>query len=105
MRIVWSGVHERRKALPTILETLPQADILDVCGEGPETARWKRLAKRLGVNDRIVWHGWLPKDEAQKVVARADVFVITSLRDLTSTVLLEALSAGKRFLSHSADAR
>ena len=98
MRIVWSGVHERRKALEAILYTLlvlPETDVLDVLGEGCETARWKRLAKRLGVADRITWHGWLSKDKAQDVVAKADTFVITSLRDLTSTVLLEALAAGK----------
>ena len=98
MRIVWSGVHERRKALEVILHALPalpETVVLDVLGEGRETARWKRLAKHLCIADRIVLHGWLAKDKAQDVVAKADVFVITSLRDLTSTVLLEALAAGK----------
>lgn len=94
LKIVWSGVHERRKALETLLSALPQGDVLHVLGEGRETARWKRLAQKLGISDRVIWHGWLPKAEAQKVMAEADVFVITSIRDLTSTVLLEALSAG-----------
>ena len=65
MRIVWSGVHERRKALEAILyalSALPETDNLDVLGEGRETARWKRLARRLGIGDRIKWHGrlWRP---------------------------------------------
>ena len=95
MNLSWSAQHTRGKALPILLSALPETDVLDVLGEGRETARWKRLAARLGVADRIVWHGWLAKDKAQEVASNADVFVITSLRDLTSTVLLEALSAGK----------
>lgn len=94
MNLSWSGQHTRGKALPIGLKALPPRDILHVLGEGRETARWKRLAQKLGVSDRVVWHGWLPKDEAQRVMAEADVFVITSIRDLTSTVLLEALSSG-----------
>ena len=95
MNLSWSAQHTRGKALPTLLAALPETDVLDVLGEGRETARWKRLARRLGVADRVIWHGWISKDKAQDVVAKADVFVITSLRDLTSTVLLEALAAGK----------
>lgn len=123
MRIVWSGVHERRKALELILNAfslvingklsftsdsygygehsfmffsaLTEEYVLDVLGEGPETDRWKHLAQKLAVSERVAWHGWLPKDEAHDIVAVADVFVITSIWDLTSTVLLEALSAGK----------
>ena len=95
MNLSWSAQHTRGKSLPTLLAALPEEAVLDVLGEGRETARWKRLAKNLGIVNRINWHGWLPKDKAQDVVSKADVFVITSLRDLTSTVLLEALAARK----------
>ena len=95
MNLSWSGQHTHGKALSTLLEAMPEGDSLDVLGEGYETARWKRLAERLGIADRVVWHGWLPKEKAQAVVAKGDVFVITSVRDLTSTVLLEALASGK----------
>lgn len=94
MTLSWSGQHTHGKALPIGLKALPQGDVLHVLGEGRETPRWKRLAQELGISDRVFWHGWLPKDKAQNVMAEADVFVITSIRDLTSTVLLEALSAG-----------
>ena len=42
----------------------------------------------------IVWHGWVSRQEALQIMKRADVFVITSMADATSTVLLEALSLG-----------
>ena len=95
MKLSWSGQHTHRKALPTLFRSLSRSDVIDVLGEGHETVRWKRLTVKLGVSNQIVWHGWLPKDKAQSVVSQADVFVITSLRDLTSTVLIEALAAGK----------
>ena len=47
----------------------------------------------MGLNN-VIWHGWLEKAGAVKVMSHCDVFVITSLSDATSTVLLEALSMG-----------
>jgi len=50
LRLVWSGVHVGRKALPILLHALarlePQADRVEVTvlGEGPETPRWRALA-------------------------------------------------------------
>lgn len=97
MKIIWSGIHERRKALPVLLKSIaPLKDVqLCVLGEGSQTKQWKKMAHRLGIDNLIAWHGWLPKEEAVKIVDDADIFVITSLHDLTSTVLLEALSLGK----------
>ena len=100
MKIVFNGVHERRKNLPLLLRAIVAARSngvkveLDILGLGPETLKWKRLAESLCVSDCIVWHGWVAKDKAVSIVSGADVFAITSIHDLTSTVLLEALSCG-----------
>ncbi len=40
------------------------------------------------------WRGWLPLAEALQLYASADLFVFTSLRDTSGTVVLEALSRG-----------
>ena len=105
MKIVWSGVHERRKALNVLAHAVAITGrdgwsgvdriSVDVLGAGGRTKAWKRLVARLGLSDCFAWHGWLDKDHAKAVVSKSDVFVITSLHDLTSTVLLEALSLGK----------
>jgi glycosyltransferase involved in cell wall biosynthesis len=99
LRIAWSGQHKPAKALPLLLGALAQLPAtlpwrLDVLGDGPCTMKWRRMASRLGIGGGCRWHGWLDRGAAMSVVARAHVFVITSLKDLTSTVLLEALSAG-----------
>jgi glycosyltransferase involved in cell wall biosynthesis len=52
------------------------------------------LAGKLGLADRFVWHGLMPRDKAINMIHQSHIFVITSLKDLTSTVLLEALSQG-----------
>ncbi len=99
LRLVWSGLHDPAKALPLLLNSaaiLPKNIDwqLAILGSGVCTKKWQKLALKLGINDRCTWHGWLPRNEALNVVHKAHVFVITSLKDLTSTVLLEALSQG-----------
>jgi glycosyltransferase involved in cell wall biosynthesis len=67
---------------------------LDILGQGPCTRKWQREAKRLGLDSNCNWHGQLERDQAVDIVHRSHLFIITSLKDLTSTVLLEALSQG-----------
>jgi glycosyltransferase involved in cell wall biosynthesis len=98
-RIIWTGEFRPRKALHLLLEAIPQipADLkveVRVLGEGPEQKRWQKLAEKLGVNDRVTFLGRLPRQAAIEQLSWADVFVFTSLRDTTGTVLPEALSQG-----------
>ncbi|HEY1629034.1 MAG TPA: glycosyltransferase [Tepidisphaeraceae bacterium] len=99
LKIAWSGMHLSGKALPILLKalaTLP-ADFpweLTILGQGPCTAKWRRLADRLGLSRRCDWRGWMTRNDAMQSMQSAHVFVITSIKDLTSTVLLEALAAG-----------
>ena len=99
LRICWSGAHLPGKGLPLLLHALaklPADANWEVCilGEGPCTAKWRRLAQRLGIDGRCTWTGNLSRETALETMGRSHVFVITSLKDLTSTVLLEALSRG-----------
>lgn len=95
LRICWSGQHTPGKALNLLLKALAlrgKTDIeLHVVGEGSETDKWKRLANSLGLQE-IVWHGWVDKDKAHHIMKSCHLLCITSLKDLTSTVLLEGLS-------------
>jgi glycosyltransferase involved in cell wall biosynthesis len=99
LKLSWSGLHLPGKALTLLLDALAllPGDIdwqLDVLGEGPCTKKWKKTAERLGIGGRCRWHGWLQRNEAVSIVHSSHLFIITSLKDLTSTVLLEALSQG-----------
>jgi glycosyltransferase involved in cell wall biosynthesis len=99
LRLSWSGLHLPGKALPLLLKALvrlPKALDwqLDILGNGPCTKKWKKLSKKLAISDRCYWNGWQPRDKALQIVHNSHIFLITSLKDLTSTVLLEALSQG-----------
>ena len=67
---------------------------LDIYGDGPCKVRWQRLAIKLGIESRCHWHGQVARDEALAGLRSAHLFVTTSLKDLTSTVILEALGSG-----------
>ncbi|MBN1489483.1 MAG: glycosyltransferase, partial [Phycisphaerae bacterium] len=99
LRLVWSGLHIPRKGLPILLHALRRLPTdtrvhVDILGGGPRTRAWQRLATRLGIHARLTWRGRLSKAEALDVMRAGHVFVITSLRDATSSVLMEALSLG-----------
>ena len=106
LRIIWSGIHTSRKALPVLLNALPKTDNfdwrLDILGDGPENKNWKRLAETLGVSGRIVWHGMVAHDEALQIMDRGHVFAFPSLKEGTPHVVLEALSLGLPVICHDA---
>lgn len=97
LRLCWSGLHIPRKSLNLLLETLAQISCenieLHVLGEGTETKRWMKLSDKLKLRN-IIWHGKLARKDALEVMNSCHLFCITSLSDLTSTVILEALSYG-----------
>jgi len=98
LRIVWTGLHIPRKALNLGLAAL--ASLIDeswelhILGEGPLTEVWKARADQLGIAGRCRFHGWVTRDKALNIMASAHLMLITSLRDATSTVTIEALALG-----------
>lgn len=99
LRLSWSGLHLPGKALPLLLHALCRlpGDLrweLDILGAGPCMEGWRKLAIQLGVDGTCRWHGQLPRDRAVEVMRQSHAFIITSVKDLTSTVILEAISQG-----------
>jgi glycosyltransferase involved in cell wall biosynthesis len=97
--ICWSGTHLPGKALPLLLRALAtlRPEIgwrLKVLGDGPCMRKWRRIAERLGIDSRCEWQGWISRSESLAQMRASHAFAITSLKDLTSTVALEALSLG-----------
>lgn len=99
LRIVWTGLHIPRKALNLALQGLSKVHEevnweLHILGKGPRTREWQKFATDLGIAEQCHFHGWVPREKALEVMQGAHLMMITSLRDLTSTVTIEALALG-----------
>ncbi len=97
--LLWVGAFHPRKALPLLLEAIARlagrVEVrVTVVGDGIEGRRWRSVAARLGVADRVHFAGILPFAETLRFYESADAFVFTSLRDTSGNVLLEAMTAG-----------
>ena len=99
LRILWSGLFEPRKALHLLIMALAQVPSslkfeLRILGDGPLKESWQKLARQTGVETHCTWMGWVPHKEALAHYEWADIFVFSSLRDSSGTVILEAFSHG-----------
>jgi glycosyltransferase involved in cell wall biosynthesis len=72
------------------LADVPGAD-LRIVGDGEERPSLERLARELGVDDRVAWTGW--SDDPRGALDDLDVFVLSSRFEGFPLVVLEALLA------------
>ena len=99
LRLVWVGQHTPGKALNIALQALSNVSAdtkweLNVLGKGSQTSIWQQLAEKLRIDTCCHFHGWLPREHAFEVMQKAHGMIISSLRDLTSSVTVEALALG-----------
>jgi glycosyltransferase involved in cell wall biosynthesis len=99
LQILWSGELRTHKALPLLLKAITKlpsrVDVqVRILGRGPLLKRWSSLASKLGISNRVQFMKFIPYSEALKQFHWADVFVFTSLRDTTGSVILESMSHG-----------
>lgn len=100
LKICWSGIHHPGKTLQILLFALSEIkhDLnfeLHILGAGPMTNKWKRLSKKLEISNSCKWYGQVKRYKAIEIMKSSHLFVITSIKDLTSTVLIEALANSK----------
>jgi glycosyltransferase involved in cell wall biosynthesis len=81
------------RAIPIVLKEEPDTKFL-IAGEGSEKEVLEREAKDLNIHSYIKFLGRVPHEEMPNLLAKANIYVSTSLYDGTSVSLLEALAAG-----------
>ena len=97
-RLLWVGSFMWRKQLGLALRVLSRLSDIDVelhvvgSGNLAEEADNHALSRRLGVEDRVVWHGQVPHEDVLALMDEANLFLFTSVHEATSTVILEAIS-------------
>jgi teichuronic acid biosynthesis glycosyltransferase TuaC len=65
-----------------------------IVGEGPERVVLEGLAARLGISERVDFHGQLPPAEALEQVRRSTLFVMPSTEEAFGVAYIEAMAAG-----------
>ena len=87
------GVAYLIEAMPEILKEIPNISLM-IIGDGPEKNNLEELVKRLNLAKNIIFRGWIPNKDLNKVYRNADIFVLPSLREGLPVVLLEAMACG-----------
>lgn len=76
-------------------KAFPKGDFrLDIVGSGAEESALKSLCNELNINESVVFYGQQKRDDAQKILAEADVFVMVSTREAFGLVYVEAMAKG-----------
>lgn len=91
----WVGRLSREKGADVMLRALARSDSgwhLSIIGEGPERNELLRLSSKLGISERVAWHGAVTN--AGSLFGAFDAFVLSSRTEGTPITLLEAMDAG-----------
>jgi teichuronic acid biosynthesis glycosyltransferase TuaC len=90
------GLLIERKGHEIVIEAMPgipDAELL-IAGSGPDEAKLKQLADRLGVADRVRFLGAQPQERLRALYNAADCLILASSREGWANVLLEAMACG-----------
>ena len=93
------GVDIAISAFAKIKDQIPEAEF-HIYGEGPEKGSLGALTRELGLENRVLFHDFLPTDQIVEVMARTDLAVVpkraSSLfgNEAASTKIMEFMSIG-----------
>jgi len=90
--------HKGHQVAVEALAALPGVRLV-MAGDGPMEARLRRLARTLGVTDRVRFAGILPQEELLWWYGAADALVLASSREGMPNVVLESLACGTPVLA------
>lgn len=91
--IYWKGVHLGLEAFALFSAIHPDSE-LTIVGAGAFEHHLRRLAKNLGICERVHWISWIEQTKLHAIYDRHDVLLFPSLHDSSGNVVLEAFSHG-----------
>jgi len=97
-RLLFTGRLVYQKGLDTLLEALGGLKNLPwqltLVGDGPQRPLLAKRAQELGLEDRIVFTGWQPRQALPQLYREANLFILPSRHEGMPNALLEAMSSG-----------
>ncbi len=98
-KLLYVGLLIKRKNVDVLLKAIANAGrkelfTLDIIGDGPCRNDLENLAKELGLQDHVVFHGRLDREKVFESMNDADCFIMSSRGETFGMVYIEALSQG-----------
>lgn len=81
------------EAFRKVIERFRECNLVLV-GKGREEDSLKKLAKKMGIADKVLFIGFVPHQDIPKIMSAADVFALTSLNEGSPNVTKEAIACG-----------
>jgi glycosyltransferase involved in cell wall biosynthesis len=96
-RVLFAGRIVTPKGVGTLVRAARKVDAeFVICGDGWQLPAMRKLARRLGVEERVRFTGWLAADQLAQEFADASVVVVPSLwPEPFGIVGIEAFAAGR----------
>ncbi|MGY3213783.1 glycosyltransferase [Mucilaginibacter sp. HD30] len=97
LNLLWVGKFDFRKQLTLAIKTVGSVSDLDIMlnivgGEEEESVLYKRLADKLNIAHKCIWHNKISHSRVQKLMSETDLLFFTSVAEGTPHVVLEAIS-------------
>lgn len=87
------GVGELLEAIAALADEMPGLR-LDLAGDGPGRADYEKLTAKLGIADRVTFHGYVNQTGVAELLATADAYVLPSFAEGVPVGLMEAQASG-----------
>lgn len=101
VRLIFVGRLNSAKGVARVLQIVARVKrlggsvFLDLVGDGNERPQFEHLAKNLGIDGLITFHGWLPRAEIARLYSRAHLMILPSTSsEGWPKVLSEAMAYG-----------
>lgn len=101
LSLIFVGEISKRKNVKTAILSVAELNrrsintVFHIIGSGAEEKNCRALAKGLGIENNVFFHGWQKgKEKIKAFYDQADIFIMLSHRETFGTVYIEALSQG-----------
>lgn len=107
LKMAWIGMVEPWKAWSIAIEAVKRANDrlkergsvhLTILGRGSEEGAAHELARSLDIEGRVTFLRRIPWDELHELIESSHVFVFSSVKDTSGTVVLEGMGHGKALI-------
>lgn len=79
-------------SMPNVFASVPNAKLL-IVGDGPSKLALEELAKKLNIDDKVIFTGVAPRSDVPKYYNIADVFVNASVTETQGLTFIEAMAS------------